>query len=222
MEKFYVYNHSSENMKEIENENIDLIITDPPWNMGVKFGTHVDSQPEEEYQDMLMKIIFEMFRVIKKDGFCVVICANKIKSKNKIISLPKLYCKLFKRAGFNCVQKIPVNFKEPEKANWSEWSIMPLTEEGYFLVFSKTKQNISIKNENKTYYFDPKEGHPCTFTNKMVEDILDLFFEKGDSVLDPFMGTATLGAEVIRRGGAFFGYEIEKQFFETAKSKLRK
>jgi DNA modification methylase len=40
--------------------------------------------------------------------------------------------------------------------------------------------------------------------------------------LDPFMGTANLGVQVIKRGGIFFGYEIDTGFYETAKRKLEK
>ena len=42
------------------------------------------------------------------------------------------------------------------------------------------------------------------------------------SVLDPFMGTANLGVEVLRRGSKFYGYDIVKKYYGFAKKKLER
>ncbi|PLW80471.1 site-specific DNA-methyltransferase, partial [Candidatus Woesearchaeota archaeon] len=62
----------------------------------------------------------------------------------------------------------------------------------------------------------------CPFPKKNLDYILNKHFKKENFVLDPFMGTANLGSEVIFRGGFFIGYEIEETFYKLAEENLTK
>jgi DNA modification methylase len=77
-----IYNKSSEVMSELPNKSVDLMVTSPPYNIGVDYGNkHVngrvvgskgvkysDSLPETEYRKMLRNVIDETKRVLKDDG----------------------------------------------------------------------------------------------------------------------------------------------------------
>ena len=62
--------------------------------------------------------------------------------------------------------------------------------------------------------------HPCPFPREHIDYFLNKYFKPGFTVLDPFAGTANLGVEVIKRGGNYVGYELIKEFHETAMNKL--
>jgi len=49
-----------------------------------------------------------------------------------------------------------------------------------------------------------------------------LTFIKGETVLDPFMGSATTGVACVRTGRKFIGIEIDKGYFEIAKRRIEK
>jgi len=77
-----IYNKSSENMTEITDKSVDLVVTSPPYNIGVKFGNkwkdrkiveskgtkYEDNLPEDEYRNLLRNVIRECKRVLKDNG----------------------------------------------------------------------------------------------------------------------------------------------------------
>ena len=61
-----------EKLKEIPSESIDLIITDPPYNLNKDYGKNKDNLEFEEYLNFSKKWLNEAKRVLKKDGtICV-------------------------------------------------------------------------------------------------------------------------------------------------------
>lgn len=77
-----IYCKSSESMSEIEDESVDLVVTSPPYNIGIKYGNktakgsvvesksikYQDNLPEDEYRRLLKTVFSECKRVLKKDG----------------------------------------------------------------------------------------------------------------------------------------------------------
>jgi DNA modification methylase len=77
-----IYKKSSEDMSELPDKSVDLMVTSPPYNIGIEYGNkHVngkvvgskgvkysDSKPENEYRNMLKNVICETKRVLKDNG----------------------------------------------------------------------------------------------------------------------------------------------------------
>ncbi|MBD3408495.1 MAG: site-specific DNA-methyltransferase [Candidatus Lokiarchaeota archaeon] len=55
-------------LKKIKNESIDVIVTSPPYNIGLKYNGYKDNKPREDYLDWLETIAKECKRVLKKGG----------------------------------------------------------------------------------------------------------------------------------------------------------
>lgn len=82
MELDIIFNKSCEVMSELPDKSVNLMVTSPPYNIGIDYGNkHVngkvvgskgvkysDSLPEDEYRKMLKKVIDETRRVLKDDG----------------------------------------------------------------------------------------------------------------------------------------------------------
>ncbi len=47
---------------------IDVIVTSPPYNIGVRYNTHQDNLPFDEYLDWMEELARECRRVLKEDG----------------------------------------------------------------------------------------------------------------------------------------------------------
>jgi site-specific DNA-methyltransferase (adenine-specific) len=45
--------------------------------------------------------------------------------------------------------------------------------------------------------------------------------KKGDTILDPFMGSGTTGVAAKRLGRKFIGIEIDKEFFKIARERIK-
>lgn len=65
-----------------------------------------------------------------------------------------------------------------------------------------------------------KTGHPATFPAKFAEDHIKSWSNKGDIVLDPFMGSGTTGVACRKLYRDFIGIEISKEYFNKAKRRV--
>ena len=65
-----------------------------------------------------------------------------------------------------------------------------------------------------------QEGHLAMFPEELPHRLIKMFAFRGDTVLDPFMGSGTtsLAAKNLERNSV--GYEINPEFIEIAKQKL--
>ena len=84
-------------MGKMSDNFIDLTITSPPYNLGVKHHTgnkvfdayddYIDNIPENEYQQTQIKVLNELFRVTKQAGSLMYNHKNRIRSDNRIENL---------------------------------------------------------------------------------------------------------------------------------------
>jgi modification methylase len=219
------YNKSSEKMEEISDKSIDLVIADPPWNVGVKYGSNVDNAPHKNYSEMMKRVISEINRVLKLEGITIIILPKIVRKGNKLYDYPKLFTDFFCETGFFNIYDFQFLVRENDFTCLPAKEINEIgkdchSEEICGLIFSKNKKLKFNFPNNKKYEYASKEGHPCPYPIELVKDLLDTFYNNGNNVLDPFMGTGSLGAEVINRKGHFFGYELNKEYYQTAKLKM--
>ena len=57
-----------EGMKSFDDDSVDMIICDPPYNIGKDFGNNSDKQKMDDYLEWCDKWISECFRIIKPKG----------------------------------------------------------------------------------------------------------------------------------------------------------
>lgn len=63
-------------------------------------------------------------------------------------------------------------------------------------------------------------GHPAPFPVSLAERLIRMFSFAGDTVLDPFMGTASTNVAAARWGRNSIGVEIDQQYFTMARTRL--
>jgi site-specific DNA-methyltransferase (cytosine-N4-specific) len=66
-----------------------------------------------------------------------------------------------------------------------------------------------------------KDVHFATFPPKLVEPCLLLASKEGDIVLDPFLGSGTVGVVAVELGRAFLGIELNPEYVEIARRRFR-
>ncbi len=57
-----------EGMKLLESQTVDVVVTSPPYNIGVEYTKYKDSLPREQYLDWMEEVVIEIKRVLKDDG----------------------------------------------------------------------------------------------------------------------------------------------------------
>ena len=63
-------------------------------------------------------------------------------------------------------------------------------------------------------------GHPAVFPLQLAKDHIISWSNKGDTVLDPFLGSGTTGIASYQTGRKFIGIEISKEYFDIAKKRI--
>jgi site-specific DNA-methyltransferase (adenine-specific) len=63
--------------------------------------------------------------------------------------------------------------------------------------------------------------HPTQKPLALMEFLVKSYSDEGDIVIDPFMGSGTTGVACANTGRAFIGIEREKEYFDTACSRVR-
>jgi len=118
--------------------------------------------------------------------------------RNGIISIDYEFILIFKKLG--TPSKVSKAVKDQSKLTTDEWK-------EYFSGhwnFGGAKQ----------------DGHMAMFPEELPKRLIKMFAFKGETVLDPFMGSGTtsLAAQNLERNS--IGYEINPEFIERAKQKL--
>jgi len=57
-----------EGLALLEPESVDVVVTSPPYNIGVKYHRHRDTLPREAYLDWLEEVFSALRRVLREDG----------------------------------------------------------------------------------------------------------------------------------------------------------
>jgi len=65
-----IHNDCLKELKDMPNEIIDIFITSPPYNIGLKYNAYSDKKDGNEYLAWLYEIFIEIKRVLRKEGSC--------------------------------------------------------------------------------------------------------------------------------------------------------
>ena len=78
------------------------------------------------------------------------------------------------------------------------------------------------KIHNNIFYYSiggSKTGHPAVFPLQLAVDHIVTWSNKGDIVLDPFMGSGTTGLACVQNNRHFIGIEISDKYVQIAKER---
>ena len=62
--------------------------------------------------------------------------------------------------------------------------------------------------------------HPTQKPIRLLKHLVKMASNKGDIVLDPFMGVGSTGVATLQMDRRFIGIEIEKEYFEAVKTRI--
>jgi len=68
-EKHFLFNSDClKILKQIQDNSIKLVITDPPYNINLKYNSYKDNLPWPKYYKFLEEVLREIYRILTKDG----------------------------------------------------------------------------------------------------------------------------------------------------------
>lgn len=203
-------------LKNIDNDTIDLVVTDPPYPVISGGKPHKKGQPSGmlskndgkifEYNDINPEEwIPEIYRVLKPDTQCYIMI-NTLNMEN--------YLRICRETGFGLHNILMWHKNNVTPSRW----YMKNCEFTLFLRKGKAKtiNNVGSKMIHEFNNIIGNKRHP---TEKPVE-LMKYYIKNSsnikDIVLDPFMGVGSTGIASVELQRNFIGIEIDKTYYDIS------
>lgn len=213
---------------QIQDNIIDLILTDPPYIISKKSGFHAGTNSkysngayktefgnwDKESVD-LEELCKNLYRVLKPKGYCIIFFdvwkLGELKEAAKKMGFVQPRVIQYQKTN-----PVPVNSKINYLTNGIE----------YALTFTKKgTPNFNTKYHNGVFRYPICHGkertkHPTQKPLKLISELINIHSKENDLVFDPFMGSGTTGEAAIRAKRNFIGIEKEKEYFDISMNRL--
>jgi site-specific DNA-methyltransferase (adenine-specific) len=110
-------------MKEMSEGSIDLIVTSPPYGVGINYDTHDDDVEFEDYKIFSKDWLTESFRVLKDDGRIAVNIPyeiNRQKKGGRIFMVAEIW-KIMQEIGFGFFGVVDLEENSPHRSKTTAW-----------------------------------------------------------------------------------------------------
>jgi adenine-specific DNA-methyltransferase len=228
---------------KIQNESIDLVFADPPYNIGKDFDGFKDKINETDFLVWTYKWIDEVYRVLKKDGsfylmnstqsmpFLDIYCrkyfhiisrivwsydSSSVQSKFSFGSLwePILFMSKSKKYKFNS-KDIEVEAKTGARRNLIDYRKTPPRP------YNNKKIPGNVWNFNRIRFLQEEyENHPTQKPEILLERIIKASSNKNDLILDPFGGSFTTSVVAKKNLRRSISFEINKEYVKIGLRRL--
>lgn len=110
-------------MKDLPENSIDLIVTSPPYGVGIEYDTHDDDIEFEEYKVFSKNWLTEAYRLLKNDGRIAVNIPYEINRQSKggrIFMVAELWS-IMQKIGFNFFGVVDLEENSPHRSKTTAW-----------------------------------------------------------------------------------------------------
>jgi len=234
---------SIELMKQIDDNSIKCIFTDPPYNVGYKYKSYKDKR--EDYFEWCKEWLKECHRVLKDDGnifvkqfsdnllkFSSLMLEVGFKEKNIIIwknksqANPKdRFLKEYEVIIF--MSKTDSNYFEPfamkDNRRTNGWGKDRTVFGRYGDLWDNVKRVTAGNQKHPEGIYKENSGekiHNCQMPQELVKRAIMHTTKKGDVVLDLFNGIGTTTYESKLRGRCWIGIEMDEYYNKYANKRM--
>ena len=232
-------------MKTIPSRSVDLVITDPPFGIEFKAkrenynrkGSRVlegyNEVHESDYLTFTHNWMGEVKRVLKESGSMFVFSGwNNL--KDILITLDDLgfitvnhliwkyqfgvvTSRKFVTSHYHCLY-ICLNDKKRKFFPYSRFGKEDKDKNNSSLSY-KDREDVWVINRE---YWNGDVKTPTKLPAEIIRKILSYSSEKGDVVLDPFLGSGQVAVVSKMEGRQYIGFEIVKEYYDFINERLAK
>nr|P29538.1 RecName: Full=Type II methyltransferase M.HpaI; Short=M.HpaI; AltName: Full=Adenine-specific methyltransferase HpaI; AltName: Full=Modification methylase HpaI [Haemophilus parainfluenzae]BAA01519.1 HpaI methyltransferase [Haemophilus parainfluenzae] len=234
MDQRLICSNAIKALKNLEENSIDLIITDPPYNLGKDYGTTDDNLNFNKYLEFSHEWLEECYRVLKPHGTIYIFMGMKyISYIYKILEqdlgmyfnswITWYYTQgIGKTRGYSPRHDDILMFtKHPKKFTFNLDRIR--VPQKYY----RSVNNMRGANPSNVWEFSHvhycnknRKPHPTQKPEALYERMILASSNEGDIVLDPFVGSGTLNFVCKHLNRSGIGIDINKEYIEMAKERL--
>ena len=214
-------------LAELSANSIDLILTDPPYaisrktgfasigrNSVARFAISMEFGEWDEAEIDLDQLAVGMFSALKPSG-----TANVFYDIWKFNYLAKAMVK----AGFKQLRLIIWEKTNPVPLN-SKRNYLTNSREIAVLGVKKGKPTFHGEYDNGVYHYPiPNNGkryHPTQKPLGLMVELIKKHSDIGQMVVDPFVGSGTVGVAAIQADRRFAGCDLDEHYIEAARGRI--
>ncbi len=234
-------------IKDIPENSINMVVTSPPYNIKKMYGEYSDNISLEEWKCLINEITKEIYRILVPNGsFFLNVSPVPFGKDKEILPLQCICYDIFKQNNFylrnmitwtfnnmqNCINRLSGRYEN------ILWGVKDLNNYIFNLdavripYITQNDKRLTGDGRNPTdvWYFDRVNNmtkqklnlsHPTIYPLEMIERIVKMSTNEGDTILDPFLGSGTtlLAAKNLNRNG--IGFEIDKNYESEIQQRLQ-
>ena len=110
-------------MKTMEEGSVDLIVTSPPYGVGIDYDVHEDDMVWEEYVNFTYSWMEQAYRVLKDDGRIAINIPYEInrQSKGGRIFMVSEVWQIMKKIGYKFFGVVDLEEESPHRSRTTAW-----------------------------------------------------------------------------------------------------
>jgi site-specific DNA-methyltransferase (adenine-specific) len=220
-------------MQEFKSNSVDLIIADPPYNLGKDYGNDSDVRNFEEYIKFTKMWTEEASRILKKSGTIYVFMGFRfisylynILEKENSLNFINWICWHYtqgigKKKGFSPRHDDILMFSKSHNYTFNLDSIR--VPQKYY----RTRNNMRGANPGDVWEFshihycqENRQEHPTQKPEGLIERMVLASSNEGDLVLDPFSGSGTTLRVCQQLNRNCVGIELNEDYIKMTKKRL--
>ncbi len=214
----------------------DLIFADPPFNIGYKYDKYDDKVKSDRYIAWTRDWMAACKKVLKPDGSFYIAIGDKYAANVKIIAdeiglVMRNWIIWHYTFGQQTKDKFArshthIFYFVQDKSNFTFNGYAVRVPSDRQLIYNDRRANPTGKMPDDVWdsysrvcgTFKERTGwHPCQMPESLLSRIIAVSSNKGDCVLDPFVGSGTTAAAALRLGRNYAGIEISADYAEKAR-----
>lgn len=221
-------------IKEMPDASVDLVVADPPYNLGKDYGNNHDRKAFDEYLEFSRQWLTEAKRVLSPKGTIYVFMGVRF--------ISYLYDMLDRDLGLVFNSWICWHYTQ---GTGKTRGFSPRHDD--ILMFNRTQQfafhldNVRIpqkffrsrnnmrganpgdvwKFSHVHYCNDNRQAHPTQKPEGLIERVVLASSAEGDTVLDPFAGSGTTLRVCQQLGRRCIGYEVNPGYVAMIEERLK-
>lgn len=215
----------------------DLIFADPPYNLEKNYGKLDDNLKDQEYISWCDQWLNLCTQLLKPFGTLYVLNLPKWSILHATFLSTRLW---FQRwIAWDALSDprgnvMPAHYgllmytNHPTKFTYNPILSIPKTDQCLRPKCIASRPPDAPREELSDIWCDvhrikhkrDRDEHPCQLPVKLLERIIQISSNPGDTVLDPFLGTGTTAIIAKKFGRHYVGLDIDAKYREIAKAKL--
>lgn len=221
-------------MRKLEDSSVDLILTDPPYNLGLFMNNRQtnlkkmrensfyaagwDNLTNEDWLRHMDSFFFESKRILKKGG--AILMFMSILKVESLVKLSEKYKFYYKTTGiWHKKNPMPRNMNL-HFVNSNECWIYLINNKKTG-TFNNEKMELDFIETSITPKNEKKHGtHPTQKPIELLEHFVRLLSNPNDVVLDPFLGSGSTAVACKNLNRNFIGFDLNKEYCQLAMKRV--